>query len=374
MKYAYQKKFYRLLASILDAAGGFLFGLGSLFASKSKLPRWKTVLIVRLDQIGDVLFASPAAQAIKKNYPDCRLYFLTASQAAPILEGDPFIDEVIAYDFSWHWNFSFLSHWADFRRLCRLLREKEIDSVFLLRGDIRENFMAWLAGIPVRIGYGITGGGFFLTRCVPYSREKSEAAHHETLLKSAGISSALEEPKLRLSEEEKQAARKKWEAAGLDLSKKCVGLHIDAGFSSKRWSERQAEILLKNASRAYPELSFILVGKLAESAYLSGLALDLRGKTSLRELGCLMSKMNAFIGTDSGPTHMAASLGVPTVYLYSGTNDLRQWQAPFKNISILKYEVKCSPCYLRNCPINGHPCMTGIEPASALEALGEFLK
>ncbi len=102
--------------------------------------------------------------------------------------------------------------------------------------------------------------------------------------------------------------------------------------------------------------------------------LDLAGKTSLRELFFLLRDFRAFIGPDSGPAHAAAALGRPTLFLYSGTNLFNQWRSMAPNAFFFRHEVPCSPCYLTECPVEGHPCMSLIRPENALAWLKSQLE
>ena len=95
--------------------------------------------------------------------------------------------------------------------------------------------------------------------------------------------------------------------------------------------------------------------------------LNLVGKTSIRELFFILRRLRAFVGPDSGPAHVAAEMGVPTLFLYSGTNVFDQWRPLSPAATVLRHEVPCSPCHLTDCPVPGHPCMSGI---SAGEAAG----
>jgi ADP-heptose:LPS heptosyltransferase len=101
---------------------------------------------------------------------------------------------------------------------------------------------------------------------------------------------------------------------------------------------------------------------------------DLGGRTSLRQLCALMPLLDAFIGPDSGPTHLAAASGVPTVFLFSGQNEYGRWKPRAERARTLRREVPCAPCGLRRCTVAGHPCMAGIDPAEALEALASVMR
>ena len=85
-----------------------------------------------------------------------------------------------------------------------------------------------------------------------------------------------------------------------------------------------------------------------------------------------LSHCDLFVGNDSGPAHIAQALGIPAVVVASGTNEYEKWGIWLKPSRVLKYSVPCSPCHLRHCNVAGHPCMSEISAAQALEALQEL--
>ena len=100
-------------------------------------------------------------------------------------------------------------------------------------------------------------------------------------------------------------------------------------------------------------------------------AQNLIGKTNVRDLLVRLKACRLFIGPDSGPSHLAAALGIPTLILYSGTNLFEHWRSQAENADILRNPVACSPCGLKRCTVDGHPCMTGIKPESVIKWLSE---
>jgi ADP-heptose:LPS heptosyltransferase len=101
---------------------------------------------------------------------------------------------------------------------------------------------------------------------------------------------------------------------------------------------------------------------------------NLVGKLNLRQCLWVISKQDVFIGPDSGPTHIAAWLGVPTLLLYSGTNVFEQWKCLAPRASFIKKEAYCAPCHREECRIKGHICMTWITPKEVAQWLESQLK
>lgn len=376
-RYVFRKKRYSALASLLDAAGYPLFGI---FARKNPaVGPPENVLFVRLDHLGDALMASGAPALLKKRFPAARVTFLTSSAGSAVLKNNPYVDEVLVYDAPWFARGSKESS-ASFPALVRELRARRFDLGVGLRGDLRENYLLWKAGVGLRTGYGITGGGFFLNREIPYRFGAHESEHTMDLLKAVGISSGQLSKAIYFSGEEERAFSAKLRAWGISPEDRWVGFQIDAGTTSKTWPESHAAELMRLFARGSAGEKIVLVGgdptraerlmdAALEAAQAEGAehfgALNLCGKTSVRELFFLLKHLRAFVGHDSGPSHAAAAMGVPTLFLYSGTNDFEQWRPVAEGVRVLRHPVPCSPCHRTVCPYPDHPCMTGISPKDA---------
>ncbi len=392
MKYIFKKKRNIFLASLIDAAGYLL----------ARILRWRRpqrrggagrtvghVLVIRMDHLGDVLLASPAPKAIKENYPHSRVSFLTSSWAAPLLENNPFVDEVMIYDAPWFTKKRYKKNpnALSLGRLIRALREKRIDTALGLRGDLRENLIMALSGIKERVGYGVTGGGFLLTKEIIYRKLAHERERLSEALKGIGIKSALLEPHIYFSEEEERLFSSKLASLGLARGGKYIGFQVDAGTSAKEWPASHIQDFLKELSGRFPDYKIVLVGSSLKTSFprkresdlipaFAGMTtsiVDLRGKTTLRELCLSLKTLNVFVGFDSGPAHIAAALGVPTVFLYSGTNAFDQWKPLAENARVLRHPVPCSPCGLEVCNVKGHPCMSEIKLEEVIRALDVIL-
>jgi ADP-heptose:LPS heptosyltransferase len=89
--------------------------------------------------------------------------------------------------------------------------------------------------------------------------------------------------------------------------------------------------------------------------------IDWTGQLGVGELAAVIEQSDLFVGADSGPAHLAAAVGTPAVVLFSGTNDPRQWQPWGTDVTVVRHEVRCSPCHRERCPLKEHPCMRGLE-------------
>lgn len=380
MKYVFRKKRNIVLVGLLDTAG---YLASRLFQRKrGKFPADpKSILIIRIDHLGDVLSSTAIPKVIKEHFSGCRVIFLTSSWAAPLLESNPFVDEVLIFDAPWFYKKRYkksaqsLSFW----KLVRALRARKIAMGLGLRGDLRENLIMALGGLKERVGFGEAGGGFLLTREVPYRMLSHESEHRVDLLRTLGIRKVSLEPQLYFSEKEEALMESRLPLLGLAGGGKYVGFQLDAGTEAKEWPVAHMRSFIRAFNERLPGHQIVLIGsskkrlkELTDGAELK--CIDLIGRTSLRDLCLLVKRFRVFIGPDSGPTHIAAALGVPCVFLYSGTNAFEQWKPLSESAVILRHAVPCSPCHLEVCKVPGHPCMSEIRPEAVLQALEEKLR
>ncbi len=363
---------------MLDAAGYRVFNLFK--RGKSAARNATDILLVRLDHIGDVLLCASIPKIIKEHTPGVRLSFLVSSAAAPLLENNPFVDEILVYDMPgfFRQNSNNAKNKSSFFGIVREIKKKKFERAFGFRGDLRENLMFWLARIPERIGYGITGGGFFLTREVMYHHDAHESEHALDLLRAVGIKSNVVRPALYFSEKENDRFHAKFSRLGSQNGQRFVGIQIGAGSSAKEWETGLLKECIRIFLGRFQNFGLVLTGTDAHQVRDLEVnshprIMDLVGKTTLREFAWLAGRLAAFIGPDSGPTHIAAGWGVPTVFLYSGTNVFAKWRPLYENARVLRHEVPCAPCGLKVCNVKGHPCMNEITPGQVINVLLDIL-
>jgi heptosyltransferase-2 len=234
------------------------------------------------------------------------------------------------------------------------------------------------AGVPERWGYATDGRKLLLTRSARVSarvRGESEVYYYRAMLQGVGLS-VTAAPDVSL------VARDEWReraAALLGGPGAWVGLNPGASFgTAKRWHPvRFAAVADRLAARH--DLRPVVLGSAAERPVAEALAaamrapvLNLCGRTSLGELMGVLSHLRLLLTNDSGPMHLAAALGTPLVAVF-GSTDWRE-TAPFTDrAAVVRRTVYCSPCKLRECPID-HRCMTRVgidEVAAAAERMLE---
>jgi heptosyltransferase-2 len=324
-----------------------------------------SILIFAPSWIGDSVMSLGAMRAVRKAHPKARLVALTRPWVQELYAGCDVFDDTILYD----------PHGADrgisgFLRAARRVRLEGFDVSILFPNAFRAAFLIHVAGIPERWGYATEKRGMFLTRCVPPApRPFGRHQAHFYLDLIGGLGLDLVEPDLSL-----QATEPMRRAGGALLEREgykggpLVGVHPGATNSrAKVWqASRYAEVASKLAERLDGQvviLGGITEGILAEEVR-AGLpkerVLMLQGKTSLGELMGVLSELSVFLTNDSGPMHLAAALGVPTVAVF-GPTDYRE-TGPYSSMArVVREPVECSPCLYRDCPID-HRCMERVTP------------
>ena len=350
-----------------------------------------SILIFAPSWIGDSVMSLGAMRAVRKAHPNARLVVLTRPWVQELYAGCDVVDETILYD----------PHGADRGvsgflraarrvrvegfdvsilfpnafRAARRVRVEGFDVSILFPNAFRAAFLIYAAGIPERWGYATEKRGLFLTKRVPPAPRpfgRHQAHFYLDLLGGLGLRVAEPDLSLRATEEMRRAGGALLEREGFKGGP-LVGVHPGATNSrAKVWqASRYAEVASKLAETRDGQvviLGGVTEGLLAEEVR-AGVpkerVLMLQGKTSLGELMGVLSELSVFLTNDSGPMHLAAALGVPTVAVF-GPTDSRE-TGPYSSIArVVREPVECSPCLYRDCPID-HRCMERVTPERVYE-------
>lgn len=329
-KYVYRAAWRRGLASVLDAAGTLVvqaLTLGSgLRPDPALVDHPQEILVIRLDHLGDVLFLRPCLLALKTHYPRSKITVLTSRAGAELLRGDRYVDHLLTWEAPWFARAGSPADPLSFWQLAALLRKKRFDVSLDPRGDLRHHLLTWFSGVRLRVGYGITGGGFLLHLQRPLPQACHEVERNLLLAALLDVEPVVERyVPLNLSEEDAHYGESVWTSPG-----KRVVVHPAAGDPAKRWPMNRLIEICDSLERQGCEL--LLVGSAQDHFAAQALANAcahpprvLAGVTSLGQLAGVISAAQVVVGSDSGPAHMAITQGVPTVMLWSRTNEPVEW-------------------------------------------------
>ena len=346
--------------------------------------------MVRLRLIGDVVFTTPLVRALRRAYPGARIAYLVEPDAAPIVERNPHLDEVIIAPRT-----RGARRIADDLRLARRLRRERFDLVLDLHGGPRSAWLTWASGAGERIGYDIKGRAWMYTRVV--SRPRELRARHSVLNQwdlleaipgwrggPADETRDAIEMALDPAADARMAAR--LAAAGVTADEELVVLHVSAGNPFRRWPEAFFAETAAALAAANPRRRLALSSGPSDRAAASRIAAEARtrlgaaagriidlGEFDLQELRALIGRSRLFVGGDTGPLHIAASRVTPVVGIYGPRLSARS--APWRPASVPTFSVEtavadlpCRPSDQRTCAPGDFRCLTQLSPGRVIAA------
>lgn len=344
------------------------------------------ILLIRLRMIGDVVFTTPAIRALRRRFPQAHLSYLVEQQAAPIVLGNPHLDEVIVIPLTFG-----LRRIADDLRIGGELRRRRFDVVVDFHGGPRGSWLTWLTRAPQRIGYTVAGRSWMYTHAI--DRPRALRARHSVenqwdLLTPLGVpppDRAHDAVSMAEAEPARQRVDAALSAAGVPRDATIVVLHVSAGNPFRRWPLEQfastAASLVTRDPRRYVVLTSgpseadaaDRVGQLARAALPTDLVDRVArcGEFPLDELRSLVGRAALYIGGDSGPLHVAATTGTPVVGIYGPTLPARSapWRDPAVPAEAVELnDLACRPCDQRICVHGDFRCLTRLTASMVVEA------
>jgi len=342
------------------------------------------ILIVKLSAIGDVIHTLPALNAIRKAYPDARITWLVEEAASGLLEGHEALDRILVSKRKrWLQNLKTSSRFKAVREaycFVKELRDTHYDLIIDFQALLKSGILIALARGKRKVGFGkglehMEYSYFFLNERVP----AVDMEHHAMLrglmlLNALGIASDAIDYKLPVSANDSEKVDELLSQKRLKNAGKLVAINPVAKWGTKLWPYHKFAQLADRLMDQYDaEIIFTgsrkdrLVTKRIISA-MKGRAVNIAGKTTLKMLAGLYAKADIVVSTDTGPMHLAASVGTPVVALFGPTAPWRT--GPFgSGHQIVKVELECAPCFKRSCETID--CMHQISVAQVLDAVSK---
>jgi heptosyltransferase-2 len=318
--------------------------------------------------VGDAVMTIPALRRLRGVFQKAHITLYTPTWAEGIFRDANFIDRVMSFEKNG-------SRFNAVNSQARAWREENFDLAVLFTNSFESALLAKLGRAKTRIGYANEGRSFLLTKSIAlpeWKNQRHEGFYYLNLvdeiarLYDVPLPSEEAEPEfvLAVSEERKQQAREMLAAHGIHAEKELVAFCPGATNSrAKQWPAenygRLGDMLAEKGAQV------VLLGDKSEREAADRVAQransnpkNLAGKTSLAEATAILAVCDLLISNDTGPAHIAAAVGTPTLVIFGPTNHLTT--QPLGSVMV-REEVDCSPCMLRDCPID-HRCMTRILP------------
>lgn len=309
----YARRFHK--SHIWRFAAGSLDSIDILLRKNTVFKEPKKIVVIRKDELGDVILSIPLYEALKKRFPNSRIYVVVGSLAAQLLKNNPYIDNIIEFNTS-------NSQIKNIRNLTHVLKQGRFDLAIDPKGSIVNVISMYAAKIPRRISYyNISGGKPLLTDAIEYQHQVSEIDATFNLVRHLGVKK-LGLPKVYLTEKEEKQAEK---FIRDNLPRKYICLYATPTKKYKEWPLHRWQQLCEN----FPQERFVFVGSRSDRFTLSPILGKIRNaffiETDLRTLSKVFQKAKAIVTVDGGPMHLAWISNSRTIALF-GQNDMELWK------------------------------------------------
>jgi lipopolysaccharide heptosyltransferase I len=309
------------------------------------------ILIVRLSAIGDVIQGMPVPCALRDRFPGAFLAWAVEERAASLLRNHEALDELIVLPHGW------LKSPGGVWQLRRRLHDLRFDIAIDVQGLTKSALLAWLSGAPRRIGFGNPGGREF-SKWFNRERVDPKAVHmvdrYLELVQPLGITSPTVRFQVPESEEDRQAAEHVLREA--KFASEYAVINPGAGWPSKLWPTDRYALVAKHLMQRHQLPSLVLWGNESEKAMAERIRSDSDGaaivapRITLGAVAALSRRSRLFIGSDTGPIHLAAAVGATCVGLYGPWPGSRHGPYGKQNVVLQQMVMEGTTHERRNAP------------------------
>lgn len=340
----------------------------------------KRVVVRGTNWVGDSVMTVPALRALRRVLPDANITLAIRPGAKGIFSDAEFIDDVLVYNRQSA--FSVIPQIREWRR-------RNFDLALLFQNAFEAALIPFLAGVPVRLGYATESRQALLTH--PLELPDWRSSRHEVfyylylvtaleqmLFGSSSICEAEPDASIQISDNRITEARGLLRVHGVREGDSVVAICPGSINSrAKRWPAEAYAAVADRLIESHRQV--LLIGSREEAEVSKDVMSRMRhhpivltGKTSLDQVTAVLATVDLILTNDTGPAHIGAALGRPTIVIFGPTNPLTT--RPFSpQAEVLRHPPECAPCMLRDCPID-HRCMTAITVDEVFERSHALLK
>jgi lipopolysaccharide heptosyltransferase II len=341
---------------------------------------WSRVLIVQTSFLGDTVLTLPLMAEVKRRFPAAKVTLLTTPLGKELLDGATVLDEIIVDD-----KRQADKGWSGLWRKARALRARGFTLALCPHKSFRSALLLFLARIPHRVGFRQSKGWFLFHSLANRNGQRHDVERNLSILEVFGIESedcrhAVDFP---VHDGSMAVVSRLLKEQGIDPEKAIVGIVPGSVWPTKRWAAESFVVLIQRLKREL-DCEVILIGgpeDLAVAAKIerriAGTAVNLVGKTSLRELPAALAHCRLLISNDSGPMHVAVAIGVPVVAIFCATTPSLGFYPYTSKAVVVEKKLSCRPCSShggRRCPLGTEDCIRLIEPDQVFRAAKRLMQ
>ena len=318
------------------------------------------ILIVKLSAIGDVVHTLPSLSALRNHYPDAHISWVVEESAADIIKNHPHLDRVIiSYRKRWIQSLKDLRSlektMREIRSFIKTVKDRRYDVAIDFHGLFKSAVIVHLSRARRKLGYDSMQelSGIFYNEKIYENMEAHAVDRYLDFIRHLGGETGNPEFIIPIEEENKKRVERLFDANHIDINEPFVAINPVAFWETKLWPD---EKFARLADRIVDELEIKVVftggngRKKIEriQSFMKQTAINLEGRTSLKDLAYLYGLSTLLVTTDSGPMHIAAAVGTPAVALFGPTDP--SLTGPYgKGHTVIRRDVECSPCFRKKC-------------------------
>lgn len=340
------------------------------------------ILIIRSSALGDIVFASPFAAALRRTYPDAFIAWLVEPGIDELLQENPYIDELVIWPKKDWQRLLKKGRWIQLakamRAYARQLQGYQFDWAIEMQSLLKGGILARMTGAPRRTGLGSTEGSqYLMTEVIPKGGDIARvSSEYLYLAEQLGLDAGDFIPELFLPKAAVASVQGILQEYGLNAG----GYAVLAPFTTrpqKHWFEEHWQELIHLLKERWNITSVVLGGSANQNAAERIIAktpgtIHLAGKTSIMESAALVKYAGFLVGVDTGVTHMSIAVNTPAVMLFGSTCPYTKTCR--EHAHVLWLGMSCSPCK-RNPICDGtFPCMRYITAEKVVEELEKVVK
>lgn len=338
-----------------------------------ELKKAKKIIIIDLLYLGDLIFVTPFLRNLRNNLPDKQIDMIVNSNFTGIMEDNPYIDNIFSYNKRWSIKESI--------QFAKEIKKRDYDLGLNIHGSWRTVILLKLIDPTYSIGFAEGGRGIFLDERFKPNEDIHMVDMYLEFLGKLGINRiddlGLE---MNIKQEIRRSMAQFLEKQGIKEDEKLIGLNTGGSYETKKWP---IEYFAKLADRLQEDYKkrVIFFGSPGDVERVNKIIKLMKskpviatGKTSLKELVALAERCELFISGDTGPLHVAASVGISTIAIF-GPTDEKQFYPYGKGHQIVKLDnLDCRPCGKHVCPHKHHDCLRKIKVEDILESVRLFFE
>ena len=343
----------------------------------------KKILIIKLSSIGDVVHSLPFLEVIRNEFPHALIDWIVEQEAASIIKGHPALNNlIISKRKVWQKNIfktsQFMNVMNEAKGLIQKTRSLNYNMVIDLQGLLKSGLFTCIAKGHRKIGMAGAreGAGLFYTEQVPVNYDEHAIDRYLRITEYLGCQTFLWQGRIPVTSSDNEYINNMLGADG-EPKRPIIAINPMTKWKTKLWEEDRFAVL---ADRLVQDLGCDLVftGSRNDRSALDNIcsmmkkdAINLAGKTSLKELACLYTRCAILITTDTGPMHIGAAMGCRIVALFGPTAPWRT--GPYgQGNKIIRSSIDCSPCLKKTC--DHKTCMTDISVETVFDTAKEILQ